>query len=261
MFHCCTGYRRLGFAVCDAFHKFQSSKVTGFNLHIWLIRRGDSKRLQVKVKSLSRVWLFATPWTVAYQAPPSMGGVLEWIAISFSRGSSQPRNRTRVSGIAGRRFIIWATREAQRLRTWVSVLVSGPCKSVASPACGSRSGEEWLVTAWSRAPVFWPKSGLLSMDQNDCRSPSLKCHFWPLPRNLELMVLITALLTASSEVGFLSEESPPLPCGPNKPLHNIPGCAEVLLPCNFPWLPQADFDILSTQVPLYMFYPLQFQLL
>ena len=28
---------------------------------------------QVKVKSLSRVWLFATPWTVAPLAPPSMG--------------------------------------------------------------------------------------------------------------------------------------------------------------------------------------------
>ena len=28
---------------------------------------------KVKVKSLSRVQLFATPWTVAYQAPPSMG--------------------------------------------------------------------------------------------------------------------------------------------------------------------------------------------
>jgi len=27
----------------------------------------------VKVKSLSRVWLLATPWTAAYQAPPSMG--------------------------------------------------------------------------------------------------------------------------------------------------------------------------------------------
>ena len=27
----------------------------------------------VKVKSLSRVQLFATPWTVACQAPPSMG--------------------------------------------------------------------------------------------------------------------------------------------------------------------------------------------
>ena len=28
---------------------------------------------KVKVKSLSRVWLLATPWTVAYQASPSMG--------------------------------------------------------------------------------------------------------------------------------------------------------------------------------------------
>ena len=28
---------------------------------------------KVKVKSLSHVWLFATPWTAAYQAPPSMG--------------------------------------------------------------------------------------------------------------------------------------------------------------------------------------------
>ena len=28
---------------------------------------------KVKVKSLSRVWPSATPWTAAYQAPPSMG--------------------------------------------------------------------------------------------------------------------------------------------------------------------------------------------
>ena len=28
---------------------------------------------KVKVKSLSRVWLLATPWTAAYQAPPFMG--------------------------------------------------------------------------------------------------------------------------------------------------------------------------------------------
>ena len=31
-------------------------------------------------------------------------GVLEWVAISFSRGSSRPRDRTQVSCIAGRRF-------------------------------------------------------------------------------------------------------------------------------------------------------------
>ena len=32
-----------------------------------------SKAWKVKVKLLSRVRLFATPWTVAYHAPPSMG--------------------------------------------------------------------------------------------------------------------------------------------------------------------------------------------
>ena len=34
---------------------------------------GITNSMDMKVKSLSRVWLFATPWTVAYQAPPSMG--------------------------------------------------------------------------------------------------------------------------------------------------------------------------------------------
>ena len=39
--------------------------------------------------------------------------VLEWVAISFSRGSFWPRDRTRVSRIAGRHFTIWATKEVQ----------------------------------------------------------------------------------------------------------------------------------------------------
>ena len=37
--------------------------------------------------------------------------VLEWVATSFSRGSSQPRDRTWISRIVGRYFTIWATRE------------------------------------------------------------------------------------------------------------------------------------------------------
>ena len=37
--------------------------------------------------------------------------VLEWVAISFSRGSSRPRDRTWVSQIIGRPFTVWATRE------------------------------------------------------------------------------------------------------------------------------------------------------
>ena len=39
--------------------------------------------------------------------------VLEWVAISFSRGSSCPRDQTQASCIAGRCFTLWATREAQ----------------------------------------------------------------------------------------------------------------------------------------------------
>ena len=37
---------------------------------------------------------------------------LEWVAFPFSRGSSQPRDRTQVSCIAGGFFTNWATREA-----------------------------------------------------------------------------------------------------------------------------------------------------
>ena len=37
--------------------------------------------------------------------------ILEWVAMSFSRGSSQPRDWTWVSCTAGRFFTIWATRE------------------------------------------------------------------------------------------------------------------------------------------------------
>ena len=38
--------------------------------------------------------------------------VLDWFAISFSRGSSQPRDWTQVFRIPGRCFNLWATRKA-----------------------------------------------------------------------------------------------------------------------------------------------------
>ena len=57
----------------------------------------------VRVHLLSGDRLFATPWTVAHQAPPCMRffqtRILEWVALSSSRGSSQPRNPTCVSCI------------------------------------------------------------------------------------------------------------------------------------------------------------------
>ena len=71
------------------------------------------QKVKVKVKSLSRVRLFATPWTIAYQAPPSMGFSRQeyWsgLPFSFSRGSSWPRDQTQVSRIPDRHFNLWGT--------------------------------------------------------------------------------------------------------------------------------------------------------
>ena len=46
--------------------------------------------------------------------------ILGWVAISFSRGSSQPRDRTQASHIAGRCFNLCATREALKYKNTVS---------------------------------------------------------------------------------------------------------------------------------------------
>ena len=56
------------------------------------------------------IYIFVTPWSVACQAPLFMGilqaRILEWVAMPSSRGSSQPRDQTQVSHIAGRFFTI-----------------------------------------------------------------------------------------------------------------------------------------------------------
>ena len=54
----------------------------------YLLRKEWVKR----VKSLSRVWFFATPWTVAYQAPPSMGFSRQecWSGLPFPSPGDLP---------------------------------------------------------------------------------------------------------------------------------------------------------------------------
>ena len=55
------------------------------------ISRSNAWKWKVKMKSLSRVWLFATPWTVSLPGPSVHGifqaSVLEWVAIYFSNNS------------------------------------------------------------------------------------------------------------------------------------------------------------------------------
>ena len=88
----------------------------------WLkMRAGEVAWKKVKVKSESEVAQSClTLCNPVDCSPPgsSIHGilqarVLEWDAIAFSRGSSRPRDRTQVFHIAGRRFNLWATREAQ----------------------------------------------------------------------------------------------------------------------------------------------------
>ena len=89
----------------------QSSQGTYLSYFLWC--------LKVKVKSESEVTQSCP--TLCDLVDCSLPGssvhgifqarVLEWVAISFSRGSSQPRDRTQVSCIAGRHFTLWAARE------------------------------------------------------------------------------------------------------------------------------------------------------
>ena len=88
--------------------------------------------------------------------------VLEWVAISFSRGPSRPRDRTQVSHIAGRHFTVWATREAQIYKTQAILGFPGGLDGKES---AYNAGELGLLPGsgkipwrreWLRTPVFWP---------------------------------------------------------------------------------------------------------
>ena len=59
---------------------------------------------------------YLTPFDSMNWSPPGssvhqilQARILEWVAIPFPRGSSQPKDRTQVSNIAGRFFTVWAT--------------------------------------------------------------------------------------------------------------------------------------------------------
>ena len=74
-------------------------------------------------------------------------GILEWVAISCSRGFSRLRDWTRVSCPAGRLFTVWATREAQVQRD----RNEGKWER-------SRGGKPWLQWAPSWLEIAFPPS-------------------------------------------------------------------------------------------------------
>ena len=105
--------------------------ISHFQIHI-IQKKGGRKikvsnaaLLRIPIKGLSCCCLVTklcltlmTLWTVARQAPSvhgiSQARILEWVAISFSRGSSWPRDQTHVSCIGRGILYHWANREAQK---------------------------------------------------------------------------------------------------------------------------------------------------
>ena len=85
--------------------------------------------------------------------------ILEWVAYPFSRGSSQPRNWTGVSHIAGRKFTSWTTGEAQWLMKLKSFHVLISCLNIFFREMSVQV--LWLFFNWSfvicwviRVPVY-----------------------------------------------------------------------------------------------------------
>ena len=86
--------------------------------------------------------------------------ILEWAAISFSWESSQPRNQTQVSCIAGRFFTNWVIREAPPPASWVNY------KTIPSEFLLYSFGTSGILlkdstdtslspTAWVNVPFIW----------------------------------------------------------------------------------------------------------
>ena len=84
---------------------------------LWLGEKGLVELVYTTEATYDGRWLVAklcltleTPWTAARQALPgtSQARILEWVAISFSKGSSPPRDRTFISCIGRQVLLHWA---------------------------------------------------------------------------------------------------------------------------------------------------------
>ena len=135
------------------------------NFH-WYFYKNWVERIRFNLTELSR-WYEKWKWkwsrwvvsnslqshgqrSLVGQVPPFMGfsrQEYEWVAISFSRRSSQPRDWTWVSCIIGRCFTIWATRAVDG----ILISISAPWKLWPELALGNgdEEGESVGRNTWS----------------------------------------------------------------------------------------------------------------
>ena len=90
--------------------------------------------------------------------------ILEWVTITFSRGSFYPRDRTWVSCIAGRLFAISPPGKSAPPQ---EALKSSVCLSLSCTCCWPCNTSRWAAvltsmglcyTCWSKAPCVWQTS-------------------------------------------------------------------------------------------------------
>ena len=105
--------------------------------------------------------------------------ILEWVAMPFCRGSSQPRDGTLVSCTAGRFFTVWVTREAHTIQLGASVFSTGECEwlTLPSPYLGEGNGNplqySCLDSPWVEEPGGLQSMGSLRVGHDWATSLSL----------------------------------------------------------------------------------------
>ena len=118
--------------------------------------------------------------------------ILEWVAISFSRGSSRPRGQTQVFSIAGRHFNLWATREAPGIHWDKTIIQQNTCTPMFTAVLFTiaktwkqpkhPTTEEWIKKMWSVSSVA--QSCLTLCNPMNRNTPGLPVHH-QLPRSTQ----------------------------------------------------------------------------
>ena len=96
------------------------------------------------------------PWSSASLHWILQARRLEWVTIPFSRGSFWPRDQTQVSCIAGRFFIVWATREDIKYNVQFSS-VAQLCPTLCDPMDCSTPGlpVHHQIPEFTQTHVHW----------------------------------------------------------------------------------------------------------
>ena len=126
-----------------------------------------------KWKLPSHVGLFGTTWTIYIVHGILQSRILEWVVFPFSRGSSQPRDRTQVSHTAGRFFTSWATGKAYL--EWVAIPSPGDLPNPGTEPGFPALQADSLPTDLSGKPYWRPKGfpGGLDGKESTCNAGDL----------------------------------------------------------------------------------------